>query len=479
MRRMIIRVGFALASLALCAAASAQSRFQTYFLAVGSSAYIKPTKVGEHGLPSLGNDMTASAKLVADILSRNGAVSGIVLTSTPTLFISRGDVEAALSALSERVKADHPSNPLVVVYIAGHGISEGIAWTHFSVPGNFVYGAPLDRLDVDAVAQHTVYAAGVADELDRLKVPYLLLLDSCYSGTPADFNSPFLSPTALTNLRDVAAVLRFVNEFHQSNPVVFSARPGTEAQTASDPRNRSGSLAPIARRLLLLSRKVEAAGTNLTLSMTVNRLTSVDLDSETLPPPISNATPSRLDSILIGSSVASRAAIEERQGSATNEDLCCNTGPEAASTAPSQTQTYRVRGTLVFEGQPGEFVSDGKRVSLPPVTVVEVAQPNPHSVELSFGGPESWELDLSVPDDRQFEPGHYSTAQRYPFQNAGRPGLALSGGGRGCNEVAGEFTIGKIQRDATGRIASLAADFSQMCDGEVASLHGTVRLNAP
>ena len=278
MRRMIGWLGPVLTSLAFCTVANAQSHFQTYFLAVGSNTYIKPNGPAEHGFVSL-DDMTTSARLVGDLLSRNGAVSGIVLTSTASSFVSRGDFESALSTLGERIRSDHPTHPLVVVYLAGHGISEGIAWTHFSVPGNFVYGPPLERLDAEAVAQHTIYAAGVADELDRLKVPYMLLLDSCYSGKAADFTSPFLSPTAIDNLRDVAAVLRFVNEFHQSNPVVFSTSPGTEVLPAEDPRDpKRHSLGPIARRLLLLTREATATGANFTLSARVKRLISVDLD---------------------------------------------------------------------------------------------------------------------------------------------------------------------------------------------------------
>ena len=88
-------------------------------------------------------------------------------------------------------------------------------------------------------------------------------------------------------------------------------------------------------------------------------------------------------------------------------------------------------------------------------------------------------LDLSVPEGRQIEPGHYADAQRYPFQNAGLPGLALSGDGRACNEVSGEFTVTRIKRAATGRITSLTAAFTQACDGKSATLQGAVRLNTP
>ncbi len=97
-------------------------------------------------------------------------------------------------------------------------------------------------------------------------------------------------------------------------------------------------------------------------------------------------------------------------------------------------------------------------------------------MELAFTGPDSWELDLSVPDGSKIEQGRYMAAQRYAFEEAGRPGLSLAGAGRTCNEVSGEFTITMIARDASGKLAGLDAEFSQACDGSSKSLRGGVKL---
>ena len=172
---------FALAMSLAAITARAQTRFDTYFLAVGSTSYIQPASRSEHGFESLPG-ANASARLVADILTRGGAAGGIVLTSGQGAYIDRADFMQALAAVVAQLKAARPANPLLVVYFVGHGISEGIAWNHFSVPSNFVYGAPLDRLDIEMMARHTIHAAGVADQIEKLGVPYLLLLDTCYSG---------------------------------------------------------------------------------------------------------------------------------------------------------------------------------------------------------------------------------------------------------------------------------------------------------
>src|SRR5487761_1981878 len=135
--------------------ASGRPVFDTYFLAVGSTFYIQPHYPKERGFDKLPG-ANESARLVARILSRNGA-TGITLTSDRSAFISRSDFDAALATVIARVKAAKPLHPLLVVYFAGHGISEGVAWNHFSVPGNFVYGAPLKRLDAEELARHTVH----------------------------------------------------------------------------------------------------------------------------------------------------------------------------------------------------------------------------------------------------------------------------------------------------------------------------------
>lgn len=170
--------------------AIAQQRFQVFFLAVGNSQYIQPGTTGLHGFGGL-SGANSSARTVADVLSRNGAVAGITLTSAGGRYVSKADFDSALAAVTTRMRGAGAAKPLLLVYFVGHGISEGIAWNHFSVPGNFVFGAPLDRLNIEELASHTIHAASVADELDKLKVPYVLLLDTCYEGQPAPSPRPF------------------------------------------------------------------------------------------------------------------------------------------------------------------------------------------------------------------------------------------------------------------------------------------------
>jgi hypothetical protein len=458
--------------------AEARDRFQTFFLTAGSSYYTQPPSAGLHGFGEL-SGANSSARLVADLLSRGGALAGITLVSDRSHFLSKADFEAALEAVAQQIKARGPNNPLLVVYFAGHGVSEGVAWNHFSVPGNVVYGAPLARLDVDEIARHMIHAGLLTDKLDALKIPYLLLLDTCYAGQPVSFTSPVLTDQAIQNLQAVAGVLRFMNEFHIPNPVIFSAEPGTEVPLAPDPRSPTqASLGPIARRILLVSRKVAASGVELSLSQFVAQLTSTSLDNETKPP-VTHAIAPIKDDVLLGPAAASQTKVEERVATATSADFCCN--PDMVGIVSTATGGARMMtGTLVFEGPTGEFVSGGRRVSISgPRKSVSMIERDTHSVELTFEGADGWELDLAAPDNQPLATKRYPAAQRYPFQDSAHPGLSLTGAGRACNSVSGEFTITSLVRDQVKHITLFAADFSQCCDDGKQILKGSVRVSSP
>ena len=452
--------------------APAQPRFAIFFLAVGNTDYVAPTSPDLRGFGRLegAND---SARAVSDIFARNGAVAGITLTSAEGRYVGKTDVDQALSDIFKRMKASRAANPFLVFYFAGHGISEGVAWNHFSVPGNFAYAHPLDRLDVEAMARHAINAALLADTLRKSGVPYLMLLDNCYDGRAALFESPVLTPTAIDNLRQIAGVLRFINEFHGPNPVIFSAEPGREVPLAPDPRHpKQASLGPLGRRLVLLSSRLGAA-TGLKLSELVALLTSAQLDDATSPP-VTHATAPGVDGVLLSSS-PQLASVETRSGTATSPDPCCD-GDARTLNGGRANGARQLRGGLWLRGPTGEPITNGRGIALPKHSVVTVSEPDASSVELGFAVDDDWELDLAAPEGRALVAGTYRGATRYGFQRPGEPGLALTGAGGACNEVIGEFTVTRLLRDGDGRIRELAATFTQSCDGRPAKLSGSVTI---
>ncbi|SEL75368.1 hypothetical protein SAMN05444354_108109 [Stigmatella aurantiaca] len=69
--------------------------------------------------------------------------------------------------------------------------------------------------------------------------------------------------------------------------------------------------------------------------------------------------------------------------------------------------------------------------------------------------------------------GLYTNAQRAPFADPGHPGLSVSGDGRGCNTLAGEFQIHDIVWDSVG-LLKLSASFLQRCEAGTPVLRGMV-----
>lgn len=77
----------------------------------------------------------------------------------------------------------------------------------------------------------------------------------------------------------------------------------------------------------------------------------------------------------------------------------------------------------------------------------------------------------------QLVPGVYEDALRAPFQGS-RPGLDVSGDGRGCNTLSGRFVVHEISFGAGGEVSSIAVDFEQHCEDGVAKLFGKLRFNS-
>lgn len=103
-----------------------------------------------------------------------------------------------------------------------------------------------------------------------------------------------------------------------------------------------------------------------------------------------------------------------------------------------------------------------------------------NGIEISFIGLNrlnSWTLSFAAPQGQKLLPGIYKNAERYPFNSTKRPGLDISGSGRGCNKLTGEFEILDIGYDDYGSINSIAVNFVQKCDGGHA-MTGTVRYNS-
>lgn len=71
-----------------------------------------------------------------------------------------------------------------------------------------------------------------------------------------------------------------------------------------------------------------------------------------------------------------------------------------------------------------------------------------------------WFLDFSAPFDAEVLPGFYADFQRWPFQDADRPGLAFGSTGRLDNRASGFFEILEASYGPLGEVLSFSVNFT-------------------
>lgn len=100
-------------------------------------------------------------------------------------------------------------------------------------------------------------------------------------------------------------------------------------------------------------------------------------------------------------------------------------------------------------------------------------------IAVRVSGPDHWNLDFSVPSGSPLQAGRrFPGATRFPFNSPKKPGISVSGGGRGCNSASGWFEVLEALFDSSGKPVRLAINFKQRCDGAPAVLFGAIRFNS-
>lgn len=151
---------------------------------------------------------------------------------------------------------------------------------------------------------------------------------------------------------------------------------------------------------------------------------------------------------------------------------------------------------LYFKSEPGSFVGGGLTKTLTSTdgtfTASRIYNSPPffdfkNGVEIMFSAfnqPEAGEnsifnygrLIFTAPEDAVLTPGTYQNATRWPFQSTEQPGLDVSLGNRGCNQLIGNFVVKEAIYGTDGQPERFSADFEQSCEGSI--LSGQIRFNS-
>ena len=131
---------YCLLAAAFAATAVGQSRFDVYYVAIGSEHYIEVPDPAVHTFDQI-DGVRKSARAVADFFDAGGSRYGLVVISDEGRFVGSDDVYGALRKLPAKIRADRAPNPIIVFYFAGHGVSEGSRGTTSPSPATLLIAA--------------------------------------------------------------------------------------------------------------------------------------------------------------------------------------------------------------------------------------------------------------------------------------------------------------------------------------------------
>ncbi|WP_306336067.1 hypothetical protein [Streptomyces sp. KL118A] len=145
---------------------------------------------------------------------------------------------------------------------------------------------------------------------------------------------------------------------------------------------------------------------------------------------------------------------------------------QAAAGAPVAVSSYSytsAEGDYIGQGESGTYKDPQS-----PMRISGTAE------SLTVSLPDAqWSIDIAAPRGDKLRPGVYRGAERAAFRTGRSPGLDVSGGSRGCNEVYGSFSVNQIETDADGNVTLLDASFTQNCESATApALKGAVKYRA-
>jgi len=268
-----------------------QDKLDIYYLSIGAANYEHDTKkFKEKGFVPYDNlpEAILSANIIANVFTEHSAAKGRIVLSTDTRLVTKKRLFAEIDSVKAMIKKDRPKNPFFILYYCGHGISENLAWNQYLIPGDYTYIAGTKKFD--DINKHLIWLGDLADTLKKL--PYMIMVDCCRK-EEADNEFPekrmryFFSDQNVETFKTIVGALRYINEFHQSSPIIFSIVPGQSAPTVDIPDKQkvaawkldtSLQIGPLCRRMLLAMNAIDN-GRTISISSFVRMITDSLFDS--------------------------------------------------------------------------------------------------------------------------------------------------------------------------------------------------------
>ena len=144
-----------------------------------------------------------------------------------------------------------------------------------------------------------------------------------------------------------------------------------------------------------------------------------------------------------------------------------------------QAEVGKLSGSISFHSDPGDYIGQGKDWTVGNADGIFTGEVKGKTVSIMYHGDDLWDFTFVAPEGQRLSSGPYSGATRAPFNSPVKPGLSVSGAGRGCNTLTGKFNIRQIEYSNSGtKLKRFLADFEQHCEGQGPALSGTIDLTA-
>lgn len=141
-----------------------------------------------------------------------------------------------------------------------------------------------------------------------------------------------------------------------------------------------------------------------------------------------------------------------------------------------QPEIFNANGYVQFSSEVGDYIGQGENHNFSDENGIFSVTGDKNSISIYFEGDDHWSFDFAAPRDKDLIVGVYSSAQRAAFHNPVKPGIDISGAGRGCNEISGSFLIKEIEFSENDALKRFVAEFEQHCDADSPKLKGEINI---
>lgn len=137
------------------------------------------------------------------------------------------------------------------------------------------------------------------------------------------------------------------------------------------------------------------------------------------------------------------------------------------------------RSFLTLASSPGDYIGSGITQRLTSDDGIFTASCGTNTVAVALDAGDYWRLNFANVAGQPVVPEVYEDATRYPFNSPLKPGLDVSGAGRGCNQLFGRFVVREMICLPGNVVEKLAIDAEQHCENPNSPpLRAYLRINS-